>query len=91
MAQGRYKPTGDPIVDMVAACIHHYEVQKRPIEYIRLIPKAYDQLCAFVKSKIPGYDFEDGHVDFDGVKITKGSSLQMKTMYWEFKSPLILN
>ena len=80
---GAYKKTGNFAVDMVAECIYHYERQKRKLEYIRLHPTLWLQFIIFVIEKIPGYDLSDETVDFDGVKVTKGSILMVDNMYLE--------
>lgn len=91
--QGPYKPTGILPVDMVAACIFHCERHGKTIEYIRLRKPLWIIFVGFVKEKIPGYDLSDGYVDFDGVKVTEGSSLMVKDLYYELAKPnmIILN
>lgn len=84
-----YKSTGNMAVDMVAACIDFYHSKGKKLAYIRLEKHRWIMFVAFVREKIPGYDFSDGEVDFDGVKITQGSSLQVTALYAEFMPELI--
>ncbi len=81
---GTYKKTGNLAIDIVAGCINHYARFKKPLERIVLHPKLWASFCEFVKAQIPMYDFSDDTVDFDGVKIVKGTTLMIKDMYWEF-------
>jgi hypothetical protein len=81
--KGAYKRTGNIAVDMVAACIYHYEYYKKKLLYIRLHPDVYKMFIEYVVDKIPMYDLSDETVEFDGVKVTKGSSLMTENMYFE--------
>ena len=81
--QTGYKRTGNIAVDMVAECIDHNHRWGRKLAYIRLEKSKWILLCAFVKDKIPMYDFSDGTVAFDGVTITQGSTLQVTALYAE--------
>lgn len=86
-----YKPTGCLVVDMVAACIDHYSKFSKKIAFIRLEKSRWTQFCAYVISQIPAYDFSDGEIDFDGVTITEGSTLQRTPLYVELVKDQILN
>lgn len=81
--KGAYKRTGNRTVDMVAACIMHYQYFKKNLKFIRLQRPYWLEFCAYVQQQIPGYDFSDGTVDFDGVLITEGSALMNKILYVE--------
>lgn len=87
-----YKRTGVLAVDMVAACIDWYGRRGKKLQYIRLEKSKWIQFCAYVQSQIPGYDFSDGTVDFDGVEITQGSFIQILPLYAEvLEAPKTVN
>jgi hypothetical protein len=81
--QTGYKVTGNIAIDMTAACIDHYRRRGKKIAYIRLEKCKWILFCAFIKEKIPMYDFSDGIVNFDGVEVTEGSTLQVTALYAE--------
>lgn len=76
-----YKPTGVFVVDMVTKCINHYENTFRPVERIVLHPLRYEEFCDFVRKTDPEYVIGDW-IDFDDVKIEKGSSFMNESMYF---------
>ena len=76
-----YKPTGIFVVDMVTKCINHYENTFRPVERIVLHPLRYEEFCDFVRKTDPEYVIGDW-IDFDDVKIEKGSSFMNESMYF---------
>lgn len=84
-----YKKTGCLAVDMVAACIDFYARRGRKVAYIRLEKSKWVMFVAYVTHQIPGYDFSDGTVDFDGVTVTEGSSLQVTALYSELVPEII--
>lgn len=81
--KGPYKPTGNIAVDMVAACINHYTRQGKRVAYIRLDAIHWTMFKGYVLETTPGHELLNDEVDFDGVTIAKGSSLQIKPLYWE--------
>lgn len=87
--KGRYKPTGNIAVDMVAACINHYARQGRKVKYIRLDFIHWTMFSGFVLEKIPMYDLSNGEIEFGDDEpatiVTEGSKLMVKTMYWELE------
>ena len=82
-----YKQTGVMIVDMVCACINHYENTITPINRITLHPIRYKEFCDYVNKVMPEYVI-DGAIDFDDVRITRGSEIMNESMYYYFKQPL---
>jgi hypothetical protein len=84
-----YKPTGVMIVDMVTACINHYEKTITPIERITLHPIRFQEFCDYVNKVMPEYEI-DGAIDFDDVRITRGTELMNESMYYYFKKPKTL-
>lgn len=76
-----YKPTGVFVVDLVAKCINHYAGTFRPVERIVLHPLRYEEFCDFVRKTDPEYVIGDW-IDFDDVKIEKGSSFMNESMYF---------
>jgi hypothetical protein len=82
-----YKPTGNASVDMVAACINHCQRFGKQVASIHLEGRHWLAFTAFVKAQIPGYDLGNGTVDFDGVEVSRGSSLQVKPLYYELATP----
>jgi hypothetical protein len=82
-----YKQTGVMIVDMVCACINHYENTITPINRITLHPIRYKEFCDYVNKVMPEYVI-DGAIDFDDVRITCGSEIMNESMYYYFKQPL---
>ncbi|QTE37489.1 hypothetical protein J3L18_00025 [Mucilaginibacter gossypii] len=81
--KGPYKQTGNIAVDMVAACINHYEKQGRKVAYIRLDFIHWTMFKGYVLEQIPAYDLSNGEIEFDDVIVTQGSSLQVKPLYHE--------
>lgn len=84
-----YKPTGNLAIDVVSGCINHYASFHKKVERVVLHPKMWASFCEFVKAQIPGYDFSDDTIDFDGVIVAKGTSLMIKQMYWELKKDVV--
>lgn len=82
-----YKQTGVMIVDMVCACINHYENTITPINRITLHPIRFKEFCDYVNKVMPEYVI-DGAIDFDDVRITRGSEIMNESMYYYFKQPL---
>lgn len=87
MSKGAYKLTGNKAVDMVAACIHHYERQGKQVAYIRLDKWHWQHFSHFVLERIPGYDLSNGEIEFEDTIVTPGSSLQIDPMYFELMKP----
>ena len=81
-----YKRTGVFIVDMVTACINHYEKSPLPVERIVLHPIRYKEFCDYVNKVMPEYEI-DGAVDFDDVRIMCGTDIMTESMYYYFKKP----
>jgi hypothetical protein len=81
--KGAYKPTGNIAVDMVAACIWHFEKQDIKLKAIRLDAIHWTMFTGFILEKIPMYDLTNGEVDFDDVIVTQGSVLQDGPMIYE--------
>lgn len=86
--QGAFKLTGNKAVDMVAACIHHYEKQGKKVAYIRLDKWHWQHFKHFVVGRIPGYDLSNGEIEFEDTIVTPGSSLQIDPMYFELHRPV---
>lgn len=84
MTKTGYKNTGVMIVDMVSACINHYERTITPVERIVLHPVRYEEFTSYVKKVMPEYEI-DGCIDFDDVRIMCGSEIMTESMYYYFK------
>lgn len=83
-----YKKTGVMIVDMVCACINHYENTITPVDRITLHPIRWKEFCDYVNKVMPEYEI-DGAIDFDNVRITCcGIDLMNESMYYYFKKPI---
>ena len=81
-----YKKTGVMVVDMVCACINHYENTITPVDRITLHPIRFKEFCDYVNKVMPEYEI-DGAIDFDNVRITYGIDLMNESMYYYFKKP----
>lgn len=76
------------IVDMVCACINHYENTITPVDRITLHPIRWKEFCDYVNKVMPEYEI-DGAIDFDNVRITCcGIDLMNESMYYYFKKPI---
>jgi hypothetical protein len=82
-----YKKTGVMIVDMVCACINHYEDTVTPVDRITLHPIRWKEFCDYVNKVMPEYEI-DGSIDFDNVRITCGIDVMNESMYYYFKKPI---
>lgn len=79
-----YKKTNVLTVDKVAACIYHYEKLHRPLSKIYLDRQHWEIFKRYAEQVAPECCVND-EIDFEGVIVAKGSSLQTKDMYWEYK------
>lgn len=87
MRKGKgYKRTGVMIVDMVCACVNHYELSPTPVDRITLHPVRFKEFCDYVNKIMPEYEI-DGAIDFDDVRITCGTDMMNESMYYYFKQP----
>jgi hypothetical protein len=82
-----YKKTGVFAVDLVTACVNHYEKSATPVERIILHPEHYKAFCEYVSKTMPDYVIEDC-VELDDVRITCGIDVMTESMYYYFKKPL---
>jgi hypothetical protein len=85
-----WERTGNIAVDMVADVVYKSRQTMKPLRSIELRPEAYAKFLEFVLKKAGEENVlgKNGEViaplDFDGVAIKKGSSLQPHTMAFDF-------
>lgn len=86
-----YKSTGNPAIDMVAACINHCERYGKRIAEIRLNHKYWRMFCEGVKRLDETIDTSDNEVNFDNVTVRKGTMFQTKQLTYDLvkDKPLI--